>query len=898
MNAHKFFKSTMLKTTFCTSVRTSGSTIALLCTLAAGPLYAEQSFKFNIPAQNLGQALEFFGAQSGLQVASSAANTGNLLSVAVSGNLSAQEALNQLLAGTGLEYRFVNTNTVIIEQGVSNSGTAESNNRERVRDRQQEIEEMIVTATKRDTRLQDTALSITVLGNETINKRGILSMSDYLSTVPGVTMQDMGAGTSSIVIRGLSSSTQRERAATGVYFGEVPVGGLSIGPNRANVDLRMVDIERVEVLRGPQGTLYGADAMGGVVRTIPVAPDATQFSGQLAVGYSNTGNLGSDNSRVEAVVNVPIIQDKLALRAVAYRMHDSGYLKSITPEDNSDYSGAFGKLATFGGTPIITDDIGATSTKGIRLAAMWNPVEELEISLGYAWQNVDQDGLLESELNLPGGFQQSPRFLPRNNFSFPVGVPGLGAPELSPLELEGRSTETSVTSLVADYDFGWGSLHSASSWLDQEGEYSFDWSAFATFPGVGSNFSENKRFTQEVRFASQFDGPLQILAGAYYEEQEGGRTYSEDFAGNREMEAAAVSGLLDCCAPADYPVAFEDDYIYAWYSAFEHKQRAVFGELSYDITDQLTATAGVRYFEYDQWGAGYSQGYWNAWSWEPVLYYDVAGSFSGENYKANLSWKPMDGTLIYAQFAQGFRLGGPVTPKYDYCDADGNGAYETVGGGEAPIKDVEPDNTDNFEFGYKGSFADGRVSVNAAAYRINWTGLPVTVILAVPNCGSWTTNAGESVSQGVELESSLYLTDMTRLDLGISYNKAQLKGDSSLGSDGDDLPGAADINFTAALEHGFALFGHDAFARIDYSYVGEYDTYINQQESVPTSGGYHQVNLKSGISMEGVNIDVFVRNLTDADDLTWVEAWYGNSILSGGVQLRPRTVGMNISYHF
>ena len=213
------------------------------------------------------------------------------------------------------------------------------------------LEEVIVTATKRETSLQETAMSISAIGGEAIDKRNLVGMEDYLPFIAGVSMQDRGAGQNDIVIRGISVGNQGEsNPATGVYFGETPVTGLNSttgGEGGGSADIKMVDIERVEVLRGPQGTLYGAGSMGGTVRIIPNKPELSAFGGKIAAGYSQTGEEGGDNTMAQAVVNVPIIEDELALRAVAYQFDNDGFIDNIAGSESD--SGVVADIVAQGG---------------------------------------------------------------------------------------------------------------------------------------------------------------------------------------------------------------------------------------------------------------------------------------------------------------------------------------------------------------------------------------------------------------------------------------------------------------------------------------------------------------------------------------------------------------------
>ncbi len=764
-------------------------------------------------------------------------------------------------------------------------------------DPRQEVlyEEIQVTVSKRPQRLQDTAMAVSVLSENTIEKRNLVSMGDYLSTIPGVTIHDLGAGANSITMRGISVSPQIERTAVGVYFGEASVSGMGSGIGIVSSDLRMVDVERVEVLKGPQGTLYGADSMGGIVRIIPAAPNLEQMEGSVGAQYSNTGELGGNNHQVKGVLNLPLVGDKLALRGVAYRFENSGYVENIAGSYMGDANPIPSYVANYGSIVRDESNIGSDETTGLRLAALWQPVEDLSINLSHAWQEIDQDGLREVQLNLPGKFQQT-RVQPWPNATFATTANGIEP------ERAGVREEVNVTSLVLDYDLGWGTLHSASSWVDREGVYFYDYSyqSIWSMPFLDTLVNEGERFTQELRFVSQFEGALQLIAGLYYEDYEDIYNLAEYYSAD-----PANAGAANAAQGWDIWAGHEEDpYWFLGQYRTSAEQNAFFAEVSYDITDRLTTTLGVRHYEYEQsdWAKRAGLWYFSETFVPPTS--DKADD-RGETYRANLSWKLSEETLLYAQWAEGFRLGSIQRPKKEAwgCDIDGNGLYEVDGGGEVPIVDglLEPDTTENYELGFKGTFADNRVSLDMALYHIDWEGLPVSVSLAMSGCGSYTANAGASTSEGIEVESSLHLTDALQLNLAASYNETKLSKDQSeLGEKGDDLPGSADINFSAGLEYGFSLAGYEVFARVDYEYVGEYDTTLNQPNPVPSSGDFSQIHLKTGITLDKLAANLFVKNLTNADDLTWVEHWSVGSEPegAGGYRLRPRTIGLNLQYSF
>ena len=232
------------------------------------------------------------------------------------------------------------------------------------------------------------------------------------------------------------------------------------------------------------------------------------------------------------------------------------------------------------------------------------------------------------------------------------------------------------------------------------------------------------------------------------------------------------------------------------------------------------------------------------------------------------------------------------------CDADGNGLAELQDGSEIEIpKNVAPDELENFEIGYKTSINQS-ISLSASIYHISWEGIPVSIGLLCT--GSALLNAGESQSRGFEIESQFVLSEQFSLDISASYNESELTEDATgLGAgavDGAPLPGSADLNITAGLEYAFVLEGFDAFVRFDYSYIGEY--YGNFTETGQNSGDYSLLGLKVGADFGQLSSDLYINNLTNADDFTWNETFFGQFGFSRGYQLRPRTIGLNLRYQF
>jgi outer membrane receptor protein involved in Fe transport len=694
-------------------------------------------------------------------------------------------------------------------------------------------------------------------------------MDDYLRTVPGVSFQDRGAGQNAIVMRGISASPQTENEAVGVYYGETPIAGLSNAGNGGgggNLDIKLVDIERIEVLRGPQGTLYGSGSMGGTVRVIPKAPNLQDVEGSISGRFSNTSEEGDNNTMIQGVINVPLIEDTLAIRAVAYQCDNSGSIKKVAGGDDPVVDAALAGGKAFGGLARNVDDIGSDEYTGFRLSTLWQASEQLDVTLTYTNQEIEQLGW--PEVNLAFGEFEQARLAVRDG------------------QNEGLSNEVDIINLTANYRNEWGTFTSASSWIDYDQKSLLDLSFFLGLPIDTGGRKSVGSFIQELRFASSLDGPLQFLGGFYYEDRETQRDFDLIFTGADDFE----DDVIAIFSAPPLPETFSSNQLFVE----DVKQEAYFGEVSYDVSDQLSVTVGARYFDYEQDAPTTLEGIFGD------AFIPSNNEDSGSTYKFNISYQSSDDILLYAQWAEGFRLGAPQTPPPAFCDADSNGLFELADGTEIPIPDnVAPDELENYELGIKASFADNRITLSSSIYRINWEGIPVQVGLV--SCGGAATiNAGKSKSEGIELESKVLVAENIKLDISASYNQATLTEDAAglgLGAvDGANLPGSADFNFTAGVEYAFSIENTQAFLRMDYSYVGEY--FGNFSETGQNSGDYSMINVKLGAIFDQLSVDMFVNNLTNADEFTWNENQFSQLGFTRAYQLRPRTIGINLNYLF
>ncbi len=713
------------------------------------------------------------------------------------------------------------------------------------------IEEVVVTASKRgDVSAQDTALSISVASSDMIAKQGLVGMDDFLRATPATNFLDRGAGRNGIIIRGVTASPQTD-ATVGVYIDETPLTGLgSSSPGSGgNPDLKFVDMERVEVLRGPQGTLYGDGSIAGTVRVIPNAPDLTTLSGEIAGNSSSTAGEGGDNTMLRGVLNIPVVKDTFAIRVVAYDYDNSGYYKSVAGSnaDKQIWAGAFGGITADKG------DVGSDEYTGGRISALWQVTETFDVSLSHITQDIEQRGIPESLMNL-GDTNRAP-FQKLDGSDESLGM------------------DFDVTNLDMNLDLGQIEIVSSTSIAETNSLQDRDLGLyFGPFIGVDdiplflTDSGDIESFTQELRLNTRLDGPWQFLVGAFYQDIE--NKQSQDFVFEGAPELDPFGGLML------FESRLKEDI----------EQLSLFGEVTYDLTENLAAVAGIRHYDYEQTASDNADGLFNGGASTNTLEADD----SGQTYKFGLTYARSDTATYYATFAQGFRLGGPQAEvPADLCDLDGDGLIDGLG--VAAPNQIDSDELDSFELGAKFSLADGRAVLNVAAYQIEWEGIPVA---RTADCGFGVTlNAGEAESRGIEVEGQWLLSDIWSLNYGLSYVDTELTSDApGLGSAGDRLPGTPEFQASLGVQADFYVAGRPLFARADIARTGEY--FNNLQEQGIGAGDFTTVNLRLGADItERISLDLFVKNLTDEEGLTWVETEIGDGRAN---YIRPMTIGLEV----
>jgi iron complex outermembrane recepter protein len=827
----------------------------------------------SIPAQGLEPALQVFAADRNLQIVYRSEVVGDLRTPGAAGELSVDEALTQLLSGTGLTFHYIDRQTVTIVR----ANSAESAGQRRASgtiaegDSSVQLEEVIVTATKRAQSVQDIPLSIAVIGNHEIERRGLIGMEDYLRSIPGVSQIDNGAVSNAIVIRGISTSPQFENSALGsgptvaTYFDETPITGAA-GLGAGGIDVRPVDMERIEVLRGPQGTTFGSSSLGGALRMLPAKPQLHDFSARLAASYSGTSGEGSDNSMMQGVVNVPIVIDQLALRAVGYRYEESGFYRNVAGSDPATLTRAASAGLTDFVSGYVRDDVGRMTSTGGRFAALWKPVDELNVSLSYLTQTIEQDGAPEATL---GNYEQA------------------YAPIAPQARVDGErgdfaETEMELASLVVGYELPWAAITAVTSRIESGSRYARDLGVQLPFTASTALPSDFDSFSSEVRLASRLDGRLQFLGGVFYEDVD-----------ERMVQTYHWPG-----APAPSPV-FVSNPMALIDRTRQFDQRALFGEVSYEVTERLTATLGARYFEYDKDESVLQEGGLVGVPLGSGTVQTLRSAEDGSTFKANLTYEPADDALIYLAWSEGFRLGRPSSGLSAFgsiCDQNSDGVIDGSSVTIESTKTIASDFLENYELGGKFELLDGRMLVDAAIYHIEWDGLPVRTV--APSCNrGYVANVGAATSQGAELHGTWSVMSGLKIDFGGGYTNAELSEDAPglPAFAGDRLPGSPRVSANLAAQYEFDAGPYRAFVRADSFYVGSFFGDV-QGTPLTRAGDYVKVDARAGIGIRNASIELFVRNLTNEDAFTWRGLSNGSSFF--GYRLRPRTAGIQVSYSF
>jgi iron complex outermembrane recepter protein len=765
-----------------------------------------------------------------------------------------------------------------------------------------ELEEITVTAQKRSESQQNVPLSMTTFSSAALQEKSVNTFFDYATKVPNLAFAPTGDGVGTartVSIRGVSGNN-----VTSFYIDDTPL------PD--SIDPRVLDIDHIEVLRGPQGTLYGARSMGGLVRIVTKEPDINNFSATVHGGVSDTARTDQPNYTGDAVVNIPLIEDHAALRLSAFYDEEAGYFKrSFCSNPSAAMAGTCTPLASTGITTV--DNVGAIDTYGGAASLTLKVNDSLTITPRLMVQQADYNGFPMADYDTDTA----------NGIGYPVPTPGTGAPtpsKMLPTSFtqprwfnvpEGGSDQWSLGSIGVHWKTGIGELVSSTAYFSRkvvETEDETDFVYAAVTAGAGgepqpSAITEEKdyqEFVQEVRFVSALSGPVQFVAGGFYSDTHGrlpfAAYYPPAIAPGLDQTLTGGQGEV---TPGYPNTVFAQDF------HTDIKEPAAFGEVTYQPFDPLKLTAGLRWYQVKTSSEGYELGL--ATGGGPAVVSPPASETeSGVNPKFEADYHLTPDQMVYVNVAKGFRPGGivPIVPSGEAGTAtDCTAALKAVDPNIniSQTRSFQSDSLWNYELGTKTEWLDHRLSVDAAAFYIKWNNIQQEILLS---CGfQYTANAGAAVSKGGELEIRARPTDPLEMSVGLGYQDAKITQTSiespqAVGSPIYQVPdwtGNGAVSYTTQLTNDSKMV-----VGADYSYIGRSFSGNNDASDPRLRPSYRLVNARLAfdhgpleIALVGKNLANEIANLGDSRSLAAETPGRPRLFVN-----QPRTIGVEFRQSF
>jgi outer membrane receptor protein involved in Fe transport len=734
------------------------------------------------------------------------------------------------------------------------------------------LEEIVVTAEKRESTVQKTPISMTAISEAEIQARGFEDFRDIAQETPGVSMKTSGPGQTEFEMRGLDA-TGGFSPTVGFYIDDAPLTApAQAAQGKVVVDPDLYDLNRVEVLRGPQGTLYGAGSMGGTIKLVTNAPQLNTVAVSAQTKESGTDG-GGFNYGGSAMVNLPITQDVAAIRFVGTYKYTSGWIDRLVLNPFP--------LETNGGAT--RGDVLAAPVQArysdVNWEELWGGRVSLLLKLG---DNLTiQPGIMHQKISTGGPFtiDDPPGNVEAHYQPFDIAEP-----------LEDNFT---LYTLNIKYHFDFADLTSASSKWNRHDEQTQDISetiqallgipSFYPPVGIGGGSQEETDFssqaTEELRLASNGDGAFQWLGGAFYSNFNSNTTSLSDYAG-----LEPVFGTTDLISVGE-PITII--------------QRALFGEASYKLIEQLKATLGLRYYSYSSAEEAINSGIASTGGTNVVLKFGRAEN-KGFNPKVNLSYTPTDDVLVYGTAAKGFRPGGPNTPVPLTGPAQcltGPGNLQSLGLSSAPNQ-FNPDNVWSYEIGEKARALDNALQINSAIYYERWTDVQQ---LVDPSCGfSFTSNAGTASVYGLETELAANLGSWFTVTQSVGYTHATFNDTVRATGTvaGQKLLDVPDVTTNTSLIYSTPVSaGLNFSARGTYTYIGPMQDITFVRNNLP---GYSLVNARAGVTSDRFSAYLFCDNLTDKLAILTNNVAQTVNIpsLNRWATNQPRTIGIDLQVRY
>ncbi len=721
------------------------------------------------------------------------------------------------------------------------------------------LDSVLVTATLRAERLEDVPLSVSVLEQDELDSRGIVGYEGLADSTPGVVLNRASANFNNFTARGIATNGYGAnlQSTVAIYIDELPI---SANGNSTILDPSLYDVERVEFLRGPQGTLFGSGSLAGALRILTHAPDPNVFEGSVLVDMGMTGS-DALRQRYNAMVNIPLVEDKLALRVVGFARNEDGYVDNI-------------------GTGI--ENANSLKASGGRATLLWEPTDRLSAQLRVSREKStpEDSSLVNPKLGKDKRRSDHPdKFTgTMTNYNFTLGY-------------QGEDMKLTSSSTWSDYK--------ALFNVDLAGTYDQAFAFALDAP------AEGRTFVQEVRLVSNTSGPLEWVVGGFYFKRD--RDVHFGYRSNDAyLQQSGITGL-------------SDEY-YQRFTTFDvSKEQAAFGQLTWHFSDDFWATAGLRYGSTEAQGStrggGYSSNYLNlayfcsffAVCGQPVTITPVVAATgqkarqTGPSYRLSASWRPTPSVTTYAAVATGFRA--PVVNARA-------GSVSTLDPDDIVIpRGADSDKLINYELGMKGRWWNGRMAANLALYYIDWKDIQVQAN-RVSDQIQFATNIGGAYSRGLEFElravpvlgwtvalnGSFNQTSVNRLTLAEAAISGAVKGAQLSGP-----------KFSGSLvtDYSFDVFGNaQANASLAVVHVGSFPSSFPNVPGQPGvvsptfdyTDSYTTVNTSLAVAFDRTTVGVYVENLFDDRSVNYV---HPEAFLDGRYGIvRPRTVGARVGYKF
>jgi outer membrane receptor protein involved in Fe transport len=767
------------------------------------------------------------------------------------------------------------------------------------------LQEVIVTATKRNSTVQDTPISMTAVTGKEIEQRGLTDFVSLAQTVPGISMKSSGAGQTEFEMRGMTSSGGNS-ATVGFYLDDTPMSAPAAAQNgKVVIDPNLYDLNRVEVLRGPQGTLYGSGSMGGTIKIVTNQPnpEAFDFSGKLILSDTDGGGFNHGES---GMINLPIGGGLAALRVVGVYAHDSGWIDRIViqapnfPLETGCDPGGFcstrgnvaGAFASFGGQDF--KGVNDKALSGVRLALLLKPNENLSITPSFLYQKISMGGLSQIDTD-PGTYT--------NYQAFDSAEPFTDRVDLGSLNIQYHFAGADLTSVT--------SYWTRDELLRQDGSEELQW-VLTTLAGPGGPLAgcpipipiyadpancgfgqttptpleddKSWQTTEELRLESAGDTDFKWLVGYFY----------QDFESDWD---------LFVLQPGAAPIVGTGN-AFTQYQPTKIIQNSFFGEVSYRFTPEWTATAGLRRYSYNNEVTTSVSGYLSSTGSDAVSTLTNNESSQGVNPKLNLSYQPNRDLLVYATASKGFRPGGANQPVPvgnvglgPACEANLQAIYGTNQFVPAP-NTFDPDSVWTYELGEKWRTSDSHVVLNGAAYYSRWSNAQQFVPIS---CGfNFSTNTGDADIYGAELELDAVMAQGLVFALNGAYTHAYFQASTVLpgviaanGLEVQDVPewtSNASLSYRVPLSNGIDFTSH-----LENTYVASRQEVTFALYSIPS---YDLTNLRLGLAGNKWSATMFANNLFNK--LAQISNAYqinvGIASFQRATVAQPRTIGVELSY--